>query len=389
MPTPRFILIEHGEVYSPTPLGRQSVLIADSRVLKIGDVDRRGLDLLGCPYDVIDASDGYVVPGFIDPHEHLLGGSGEGGLSLQSPMLFLTEIVRAGVTTVVGVLGVDTTMRTMPGLLARVKGLSEEGITTRMWTGGYNVPPTTVLSSAREDIMFIDECVGTGEVAIADERGLNQSAQELAKLVRDTHVGGLLSAKAGVTHFHVGEERVRLQPLRDIIEQFQCKPEWLYPTHVQRNARLLDEAIALAKQGSTVDFDVAEQDLARWFTYYRDHDGPLDRLTVSSDSDSSTPDVFFAQLCGLVVEHRVPLETVLPLVTTNTARVLKLPGKGMVAERCDANVLVLQKGSLEIREVIARGQRMVIGGAVVVRERFLAESSRNYTLLGARRPGAD
>ena len=388
MPQPSLILIEHGELYAPEPRGVQSVLVADSKILKIGPVDRRALDGLGVEYAVIDASDGYVVPGFIDPHEHLLGGSGEGGLSLQSPMLFLSEIVRAGVTTVVGVLGVDTTMKTMAGLLARVKGLAEEGITTRMWTGGYNVPPTTVMGSVREDILFIDECVGSGELAISDERGLNQSAQELAKVVRDTHVGGLLSGKAGMTHFHVGEEETRLQPLRDIIEQFQVKPEWLYPTHVQRNERLLDEAIALAKQGATLDMDVADQDLAHWFRYYVDHGGPLDRLTVSSDADSSTPDILFAQLCGLVVKHGVPLETMLPLVTRNTAWALKLPGKGIIAERLDANVLVLQKGSLEIREVIARGQRMVIGGQVVVRERFLSESSRNYMLLGEQQPGA-
>jgi beta-aspartyl-dipeptidase (metallo-type) len=387
MSQPPILLIERGELFAPDPRGVQSVLVVDSKVLRIGAVDRRTLDGLGVEYAVIDASDGYVVPGFVDPHEHLLGGSGEGGLSLQTPELFLTEIVRAGITTVVGVLGVDTTMKTMAGLLARVKGLSEEGLTTRMWTGGYNVPPTTVMGSVREDIMFLGECVGSGEVAISDERGLNQSAQELAKVIRDTHVGGLLSAKAGVTHFHVGEEPTRLQPLRDVIEQFQVKPEWLYPTHVQRNERLLDEAIALAKRGAHVDFDTTAGDLGRWFRYYADHGGPLDRLTASSDSDSGTPDRHFDQICGLVVKYRVPLETVLPLVTTNAARVLKLPGKGMVAEGYDANVLVLQKGSLDIREVIARGRRMVIGGQVAVRERFLEKSGRNYALVGRQQPG--
>ena len=151
------------------------------------------------------------------------------------------------------------------------------------------MPPTTVMGSIREDMLFSDEVIGAGEIAVSDERGLNQSAQELAKLVRDTYVGGLLSGKAGVTHFHVGEEDTRLQPLRDIVEQFHVKTEWLYPTHVQRNARLLDEAIALAHEGATCDFDVAGEDLPRWYEYWVEHGGPRDRLTASSDADSRRP----------------------------------------------------------------------------------------------------
>ncbi|HEX6574961.1 MAG TPA: hypothetical protein VF042_08300, partial [Gemmatimonadaceae bacterium] len=159
-------LIENGEIYAPEPIGRQSILLTNEKIEKIGSIDRRALDRLGCEYEVIDAEDCYVAPGIIDPHEHLLGGSGEGSLAKQSPMIFVTEIVRAGVTTVVGTLGVDTTMKTLPGLLARVKALEEEGISTRMWTGGYNIPPLTITGSVRNDMLFIDACVGAGELAI-------------------------------------------------------------------------------------------------------------------------------------------------------------------------------------------------------------------------------
>src|SRR4051812_38158813 len=236
-----FILIENGQLFDPEPKGRQSVLICNEKIEKIGDIDRVAIERLGVECEVVDASGSYVMPGLIDPHAHLLGGSGEGSLALATPMMLVDEIARGGVTTVVGTLGVDTTMKTIEGLLARVKALEEMGISTHMWTGGYNVPPTTVLGSVRQDMMFIDEVVGAGEIAIADERGLNQSSQELAKLVRDTHVGGLLTGKSGLTHFHVGEEEVRLRPLRDIIEGFQVQPSWLFPTHVQRNEKLLDE----------------------------------------------------------------------------------------------------------------------------------------------------
>src|SRR4051812_796273 len=279
------LLIEHGDLYDPEPRGTRSLLIANGQVEKIGYVDRRALDALGVEHEVIDAEGCAVVPGFIDPHEHLLGGSGEGSLALQSPELFLREIVRAGITSVVGTLGVDTTMKTIAGLLARVKALKEEGLSAWLWTGGYNVPPTTVMGSIREDMLFVDEVVGAGEIAISDERGLNQSSQELAKLVRDTHVGGLLTGKAGLSHFHVGEEVTGLKPLRDIIEDYQVQPEWLYPTHVQRNETLLREGIDLANAGAHVDMDVVEEDLHVWLKSYIENGGPLDRLTVSSDMD--------------------------------------------------------------------------------------------------------
>ena len=165
------LLIENGELYDPIPRGPQSVLIANDRIEKVGRVDRRVLDALGVEHEVIDATDCAVVPGFIDPHQHLLGGSGEGSLALQSPEIFLREIVRAGITSVVGTLGVDTTMKTIAGLLARVKALEEEGISAWLWTGGYNVPPTTVMASIREDMLFVDEVVGAGEIAISTSEG--------------------------------------------------------------------------------------------------------------------------------------------------------------------------------------------------------------------------
>jgi len=377
-----FILIENGQVFDPEPRGRQSLLLVNGLIEKIGAVDRRALDQLDVEVERIDATGCVVAPGLIDPHGHLLGGSGEGSLALQTPMMFVHEIARAGVTTVVGTLGVDTTMKTPAGLLARVKALDELGLTACMWTGGYNVPPTTVMSSVREDMMFIREVVGAGEIAISDERSLNQSGQELAKLIRDTHVGGLLSGKSGRTHFHVGEEDTRLEPLREVISTYHVKCDWLYPTHVHRSAELLTEAIDLANEGAFVDMDAVEENIAKWLPFYIDNGGPLDKLTVSSDMDSSTPDIFYKQFCELVVKHRYSLDMVLPLFTSNAAKALKLPKKGWLREGNDADVIVLSEGSLDIREVIARGRVMVRDGEPVVREKWLEKSKRKVLLVG-------
>lgn len=56
-----FTLIENGDVYSPEPLGRVSVLLDDGTILKIGEVDASPLEKLGLPVEVIDASDSIVT----------------------------------------------------------------------------------------------------------------------------------------------------------------------------------------------------------------------------------------------------------------------------------------------------------------------------------------
>ncbi|HEY0323903.1 MAG TPA: beta-aspartyl-peptidase [Pyrinomonadaceae bacterium] len=375
-------LIEKGEVYAPEPQGRRDVLLIGSRIARVGKIDRRTLEALGLELAVIDATACLIVPGLIDPHEHLTGGSGEQGFSTQTPEIFLSELADAGVTTVVGCLGVDTATKTMPGLLARAKALKEEGITAFIYTGGYNVPPTTLTGSSRNDILFVDEVIGGGEIAISDLRAGEPDVHELARLVTDAYIGGMLSKKAGITHFHVGDGKRRLEPLRKLLDEYDVEPAWLYPTHVERSAALMEEAVELTNRGVTVDIDTVEEDLAKWLGFYLDRGGDPARLTASSDASISSPRTLYSQVRDCVISSRFAVEQVLPLVTSNTARVLKLNGKGSLAVGKDADVLVICKRTLELREVIARGRRLMIGGEVVVTERFLGESNREISLSG-------
>lgn len=380
-----FTLIQNADVYDPEPLDRQDVLLVGDKIGRLGKVDWRTLEATGLETTVIDGSDCVLTPGLIDPHEHLLGGSGEKGFSAQTPMVFLSEIVSAGITTVVGVLGVDTTMKTMAGLLAHVKGLRQEGISAYLWSGGYNVPPTSVTKGIRDDLMFIQDVIGAGEVAIADSRGLNPDLNELVKLVLDTHVGGLLSNKCGLTHFHVGEHDQRLKHLRELVEgDYAVTADMLYPTHVARSEALMDEAIALVSSGACADIDTVEGELAKWVTYWFDHGGDPERLPVSSDAGSASPSQLHAELRDAVIQHGLPLERMLPLVTRTTSRILKLDDKGRVAPGLDADIVLLGRDALDIVHVFARGTPMVRDGALTQREDFLADSHRRIELVGAR-----
>jgi beta-aspartyl-dipeptidase (metallo-type) len=377
-------LIENGFVYSPEPRGVQSVLLAGDRIEKIGEVDRRAIEASGLDLDVVDASDCLVTPGLIDSHEHLLGGSGEDGFSSQTPEIFLRELAVAGVTTVVGCLGVDTTTKTMPGLLARAKALDEEGLTAFIWSGGYNIPPTTITGSIRDDLIFIDEVIGAGEVAISDNRATEPAIEELARLVSDVYVGGMLSGKSGVTHFHVGDHPKGLSPLRALIENHAVKPEWLYPTHIDRTRELTREAAAFTRLGAFVDIDMTEENLQEHLRRFIENGGDLNRLTVSSDAAIASPRTLYDQMRACVAEHGFALERVLSLATANTARVLKLARKGRLEQGRDADALVLRRNTLEITHVFALGKPLIRDGEIVVTEKFLARSNRRISLYGGK-----
>jgi beta-aspartyl-dipeptidase (metallo-type) len=379
-------LIENGEVYTPDPVGKQQVLLTDGKIGKVGPVNRKAIESIGVEYEVVDATGCIVVPGFIDPHIHLLGGSGEDGFATQTPEFFIGEIVPYGITTVVGALGVDTTMKTMAGLLAKAKALNEQGLNAYIWTGGYNLPPNSVMNSVRDDIMFLKEVIGTGEVAISDRRGMNTTAVDLARVVSDTYIGGMLAKKAGVTHFHVGEMDRRLEPLRLILDEHDIDPKCVYPTHVQRNEKLMAEAVDLTRRGCTVDVDTIAEDLAKWLRFYLDRGGDPACLTASSDASISSPRVLSEQVRSCVTEHGFPLEQVLSLVTRNTARTLKLDMKGTLEKGKWGDILLLEKGSLEIVHVLSKGVFMVRDGATVVEERFLEDSMRSIHLVGGKCP---
>ncbi|MBV8518667.1 MAG: amidohydrolase family protein [Acidobacteria bacterium] len=342
------LVVTNADLYDPAPRGRTTIVAAGGRIEKIGELDARELARnLDCT--IVDASGCIVTPGLIDPHTHLIGGSGEKGFASASAPIDASELLANGITTVAGLLGTDTTTKTLPALLARVKALRERGVNAHMWTGGYDARFLT--TSVRDDIILIDEIIGAGEIAIADRRGAHFDARTLARLASDCYIAGTLTGKAGVLHLHTGELAEKLSIVRDVLA-FGVPTATLYPTHVNRNDALFADAIALTRDGVTVDCDVVEEDLVRWL---RAFDGDRTRLTISTDAPIGRVGALLEQLRAAMRDASWPREDVLALATRNPARVLNLRDAGVVAEGNRADLLLLDAQTYELRHTIAGG----------------------------------
>jgi len=363
-------LIRNGTLLTPAPLGVQSLLLVGDRIARLGSVEESALAALGVPFAVVDARGCVVTPGLVDPHQHLIGAGGEKGFSSRMPEVRVEQELLAGITTVVGCLGTDSSTRHLGALLGKARQFTEQGVTALLYTGGFHLPPRTLTGSVQDDLAFIDCMIGVGEVALSDVRSSQPSLDELARLVSSALVGGRTAGKAGVTHFHIGPGRARLALLHALLDGYEVVPESLYITHANRSEALMDDAIALARRGAFVDLDTVDGGLGTWVRYYLEHGGAPSQLTVSSDAHTAgaTPARLREELISCVREHGHPLDRVLPFFTTNPAAVLKLPMKGRLAPGVDADVLVMKESTLELVHVFTKGKHRVRDGHIVVAE---------------------
>ncbi|GAM58634.1 isoaspartyl dipeptidase [Vibrio ishigakensis] len=120
------VLIKNGEVYAPDYVGKKDILCAGGKLVAIEEhIDEAGL---AGEVEVIDAKGKNVVPGFVDTHQHFIGGGGEGGFATRTPELKLTDQTLNGVTTALGLLGTDDLSRHVESLLAKTMGFRDEAL---------------------------------------------------------------------------------------------------------------------------------------------------------------------------------------------------------------------------------------------------------------------
>lgn len=386
-------LIRNAAVYAPELIGTKDILLADQRIAYVGEtleVPERFVDI-----EVIDAQGKYVVPGFIDSHVHIMGGGGEGGFKTRTPELMLSEITRGGITTVIGVIGTDGTTRTMSALVAKANALEEEGITCFVHTGSYQVPVKTLTGSIEQDLLLIDRIIGVGEIAISDHRSSQPTIQELTRLSSMARVGGILSGKAGIVNFHIGDSPTKLELLEEIAQTTEIPITQFHPTHVNRNHELFKAAIHYAKKGGYVDFTTSsierfleqgEVKCSRGLKEMLDKGVPIDQITFTSDGNGSLPEFdqngefiglevaqvtsLYEEVRAAILEEGVPIEQALQVITSTPAKILKLKRKGRIKQEYDADLVILDRENLEIDTVIAKGQVMVKDKQPVIKSTF-------------------
>jgi len=371
-------LLKNATIYSPELTEDTDVLIVGRSIAAIGRNFRLPNYVEG---EVIDLEGKRLVPGFIDAHVHICGGGGEAGPASRTPEIQLSQLTRGGTTTVVGCLGTDSVSRSMAGLLVKAKALEDEGITTFVYSGAYQVPMRSLLPTLQQDLVLIEKIIGAGEIAISDHRSAQPQIAELEHLAAEARVGGMLGGKAGVIHLHVGEGKRGLQPLWTILEQTEIPITQFMPTHINRTHSLLEQGIKFLNLGGHIDLTAGcddfppELQVPAVLSMMYQRQILNDRISVTSDGNGSMPqyneagvligmgvgsvEVLWRDVREAVINHGLPLEVALRTITSNVANILCLTNKGSIRVGYDADLVALDKEELQVQDVWALGQYMV------------------------------
>jgi beta-aspartyl-dipeptidase (metallo-type) len=386
-----FLLIEGGHVFAPTDLGKQSVLVCHDKIVSIGGDQSALVKTLG-NVGRMDATNKFVIPGFIDGHLHFLGAGDFDGPLGRVPELHLSSVTRGGITSAVGLLGVDMDSKNLHSLLVKAHELERLGLTTYIYTGSFQVPSPYLTSSVRADLLLIDKVLGV-KVSVADDNFPNLSFPDFAALAGQVRLAAGMTGKGAIIHAHMGRNQKQFQPIFDLLEAVNLPIEQIHPTHVNRHTpNTLAAGLKFMKRGGTIDLSSNMSIRSGSLTGMNPDEAvkrildaglPLSQVTLSSDANASMPtlddqgrpiglhnakpSILHREWVHIIQTNHLTLSQVLPLVTTNVARVLRIEKrKGSLRPGKDADIVLLN-GDLSIDTVIAMGRIHVENGRPLVR----------------------
>ncbi len=376
------ILIKNADVYAPEHLGRRDILVAAGKIIAMGESLSPNLPDM----ETVDARGRIAAPGLIDQHIHVTGGGGEGGWNSRCPEINFSELVKAGVTTFLGVSGTDSMSRSISNLLAKVRGLTLEGATGWMWTSNYAYPPTAVTQDVRTDLFAIPECLGV-KIAMGDHRSSFPTAAEVLRLLSVIRVAGMLTGKTGFLHVHCGDWADDIFPIFDECNKHGIPYKHMRPTHVGRHPEVFRQACEFAKKGGFIDVTTgggsymgSAADIVRAAV---DAGVELSHITLSSDGQGSMPRFNDkGEMVGFGVGSiMADIETIRELakvwglekallpMTRTIASALCLPGKGALEVGADADILIFNQ-DLGFDWVFMRGRPCMREGEIAVKGAF-------------------
>lgn len=375
------ILIKNVDVFSPEHIGLKDVLVTKGKIALIDEE----ISIFSDKIKVLDGTGKKLVPGFIDCHVHITGGGGEGSFRTRVPEIALSKLIEGGITTVMGLLGTDSTTRSVDNLIAKTKSLKEEGISAYALTGSYGFPSVTLTDSVKKDIVFVDEILGV-KIALSDHRSPSITNHELARLASDARVAGMLSGKAGIVVAHMGNGKKGLGLINEVLEETEIPVKTIRPTHVNRRKELLQEAFDYAKKGGIIDLTCGISDEMSPSAAIKEaelNNVPLENITISSDGYGSWSNYdevgnlvemgvssvksIFEEFKFMVKNLNFTIEKALQFYTSNVSKALEIyPKKGNISENSDADLLLLDE-NLEISTVIANGKVMLLDGKLIAK----------------------
>ena len=385
------LLIRDGDVYAPEHKGEKDILAIND---KIGFIDQNistsALNVLDKNIKIIDASKCIIIPGYIDQHVHINGAGGEGGPQYRTPPIQLSEFVKAGITSVVGLLGTDGFARSLKALLMKARALEQEGISTWIYTGAYQYPSPTITESILSDIILIDKVIGV-KIALSDHRASHPTVDEFMKVTSEARTAGVLAGKAGVVHIHMGGEKLGLSYLFDIIRNTEIPIEQFAPTHLnKKDEELFQQVVEFGKIGGYIDLTTGASEEEKISKSIKPgkvikrllkNGVSIEKITISSDGNGSLPKFnekkefvgmriasvssLHEGFINMVKEENISIGEAIQVTSTNIAQHLKLSKKGEIRTGKDADIIALDKDTLKIKHVIARGKILMEDEEVV------------------------
>ena len=377
------LLIKNARVFAPKDLGEQDVLMVAEKVVAIG----KDLPSTLPGTEVIDAKGQIMTPGFFDQHIHVTGGGGEGGPVSRTPEIMLSELVACGTTSLVGVSGTDYTTRSIPNLLAKVRGLKSEGVSAWMYTSNYRYPPTTMTKSVSDDLFFVPECLGV-KIALGDHRSSFPTMQQVLALLADIRVGAMIAGKIGFLHIHTGNIPGSFDMYKEIVAKgFPIRH--IRPTHCGRIRHVFDAAVDFAKAGGYMDITTgascAFDNPAIAVMTALDAGVDPTHITLSTDGHGSVPRFNekgemvglgvggvsgnLTEVKRLIGEHNMPIEQAITFISSNVGKALSLPGQGVIEEGGCANACLFND-AMELTTVVSRNKVMMRNGEIVEKGTF-------------------